>query len=218
VGFWKFGQLSLGRFAPLVVALALPFAAGCSRSHEQVSSPTSDSGARTNSVSKTRIVNGVRVTFATSTDAGTFEAIKRRLVQANIDDISLGQPASPAYCLPGESFSIAFDFGTERYRGGGWAPMGSGVPIRVVEYGEDQRSVYVVARAYDAHIASMHITLTHPRLAGVMTPLGDRWYVFAAAIGTEAPWYTQGTITAVRADRTTVTMSVPEGTDRLTRC
>jgi hypothetical protein len=162
--------------------------------------------------------NGVGIVFSTTTSSRLIDSVRQRDEQLIADEIRFGQPRRPAYCMPEESFSAVFSVAGARYDNFGTAPRGSGVPLRVIVYGEDERFVYVIARSYDPGITTIHIQLIHPALAGTMSSLGDRWFVFAAPTGTRAPWYVAGVLSASKTDGTRVTMSVPEGLDRLTPC
>ena len=221
----------LRRHVTLTVALVLAVSCSSPTSRQGQASPTTRTVAQPTNVGETfrrasavvrqvRLANGngVGVVFSTTTSSRLIDAVRQRSEQLRADEKAAGQPIMPDYCMPEESFTATFSVAGTRYDTDGTATRGSGVPLRVLLYGEDEHFVYVIARSYDPDVTTIDIQLSHPALTGTMSSLGDRWFVFAAPAGTRAPWYVQGVLSASKSDGTRVTMSVPEGFDRLTPC
>jgi hypothetical protein len=179
-------------------------------------STRSDQRATTSST-ELQISGGISLSFSTSTDSPDLDVIRSRLAQTNADDVAHGQAPSPPDCMPQEVFTGSITVAGTSYPIGGWAPIKSGVPIRVLEYGENQDFVYVIARTYDDSLSNPSAEMTHPNVSGPMVALGDHWFIFASAVGTPAPWYTAGKLTADAGSGSTVTEDVPE-TNRQSRC
>lgn len=172
---------------------------------------SSSSPLSTTSSTSVRIANGIQINFATATSSALVEAVAARF-KIQVDDAKrFGHPLPPSFCGPAESYSGAVISAGKSYVLDGWAPIGSNAPIRVLQYGSNDRFVDVVARAYDPEITSIDIQLSRPAASGRMTALGDHWFVFAVPVGSSAPWYVQGTLHATSDSGRTLSASIPEG-------
>jgi hypothetical protein len=221
----------LPRYVTLTVALVLAVSCSSSTSRSGQASPTSRTVAQPTNVGvggtvrrastvvrhvRRAIGNGVGVVFSTTTSSRLIDGGRQRDEVLQADEKAAGQPIMPDYCMPEEAFTATFSVAGAHYVTDGAVSRGSGVPLRVIVYGEDKHFVYVLARSYDPGVTTIDIQLSHPALTGTMSSLGDRWFVFAAPVGTRAPWYVEGVLSASKTDGTRVTMSVPEV--RLTPC
>lgn len=173
-------------------------------------STKSPSVSATTSSTSVTTTDGIAIKFSVATSSPLLDRVTTRRNALIRDEKHAGLPPSPAFCMPSEEYTGTIVADGATYRLDGTVTLGSNAPIRVQQYGSNDRFVYVLARAYDASVTGINIRLTHPKVSGRMTSLGDRYFIFAAKVGTGAPWYTTGMLLASNQTGTNLSAAIPE--------
>lgn len=173
-------------------------------------SPKSTSVSATTSSTSVTSTDGIAIKFSVATSSPLLDRVTTRLNALIRDEKQAGLPPSPAFCTPSEEYTGTIAADGTTYRIDGTVSLGSNAPIRVEQYGSNDRFVYVLARVYNPRVTGINIRLTHPMVSGRMTSLGDRYFIFAAKVGTGAPWYTTGALLASNHSGTDLSAVIPE--------